>query len=95
MNTCEESNVTINELARQTGLGVSTIWSWVARGVIEAPTVGLHDSGRGRVARWPTSVVARVYDVRRMQRRGVLLSKIAREARSESATTPIDASAAV
>jgi DNA-binding transcriptional MerR regulator len=72
----DDFQITLNEAARRTGVGVSTLWRWIAVGLIDKPTVGLHESGNGRVGRWPGNMLARIRRIRTLQISGMTLAQI-------------------
>ena len=70
--------VTTADILSATGLKASkTLTRWHQRGVIPAPTVGLHPSGRGKTSYWPDWVLDRCVRLVELQRSGKSLEEAA------------------
>jgi hypothetical protein len=75
--------VTTTELVEQTGLNVKTLTRWSAKGILPAPRIGTHPSGRGKVGFWPDWIVDFCMRVQELRGEGVGLEDAAAKAMHE------------
>ncbi len=69
--------VTTNQLLEHLGLSsVGTIQKWKRSGLIPEPSVRQVETGRGRKAFWPESVLERCVEIRRLVKAGKTLDEI-------------------
>jgi hypothetical protein len=67
--------ITSKEVLKQTGLkSAKTLNRWANAGIIPKAHIGTHPNGRGKIAYWPDSVLARCRRIVQLQKSGHTLS---------------------
>ncbi len=78
-----KSIITTEELVSASGVSSRTLLRWYKKGIIPAPRIGLHKSGKGKTGYWPKRLVKYCKRIREFQTSGYKLELAAKLAEAE------------